>query len=49
MRRYSSPPGVTTGDIYRGIIPYVAIQIVGLAIVWIFQPLSTWLPKAIYG
>jgi TRAP-type mannitol/chloroaromatic compound transport system permease large subunit len=44
-----APPGVTTGDIYRGIAPYVAIQLGCLGIVWIFEPLSTWLPKAIYG
>jgi tripartite ATP-independent transporter DctM subunit len=44
-----APPEVTTGDIYRGIIPYVAIQILCLWILWAFPPLATWLPKAIYG
>jgi TRAP-type mannitol/chloroaromatic compound transport system permease large subunit len=44
-----APPEVTTGDIYRGIVPYVAIQVVCLAIVWAYPPLATWLPKAIYG
>jgi TRAP-type mannitol/chloroaromatic compound transport system permease large subunit len=44
-----APPSVTTGDIYRGIMPFVAIQIVSLAIVWAYPSLSTWLPKAIYG
>ena len=29
-----APPEVTTGDIYRGILPYVAIQVLCLAIVW---------------
>jgi TRAP-type mannitol/chloroaromatic compound transport system permease large subunit len=43
-----APPGVTTADIYRGIVPYVAIQVVCLAIVWFVEPLSTWLPKVIY-
>lgn len=44
-----APPEVTTGDIYRGIIPYVAIQIVCLGILWVYPSLATWLPKAIYG
>jgi TRAP-type mannitol/chloroaromatic compound transport system permease large subunit len=44
-----APPEVTTGDIYRGIIPYVAIQVLCLWILWAFPPLATWLPKAIYG
>ena len=44
-----APPEVTTGDIYRGIVPYVVLQIVGLAAVWAYQPLATWLPKMIYG
>jgi TRAP-type mannitol/chloroaromatic compound transport system permease large subunit len=44
-----APPEVTTGDIYRGIIPYVALQLVGLAAVWAYPPLALWLPKAIYG
>jgi TRAP-type mannitol/chloroaromatic compound transport system permease large subunit len=44
-----APPGVTTGDIYRGIAPYVVIQATCLAIVWMFEPLATWLPKVIYG
>jgi len=44
-----APPEVTTGDIYRGIVPYVAIQIVCLGILWVYPSLATWLPKVIYG
>ncbi len=44
-----APAEVTTGDIYRGIIPYVAIQITVMTIVWLFPWLATWLPKALYG
>ena len=44
-----APPEVTTGDIYRGIIPFVAIQVICLALVWAYPPLATWLPKVIYG
>ena len=44
-----APPEVTTGHIYRGIVPFVGLQIVCLTIVWIFPQLATWLPTVIYG
>ncbi|PID62804.1 MAG: C4-dicarboxylate ABC transporter permease [Gammaproteobacteria bacterium] len=39
-----APPEVTTGDIYRGIWPFVLIQIVGLIILWNFPAITTFLP-----
>jgi tripartite ATP-independent transporter DctM subunit len=42
-----APPGVTTGDIYRGVIPFIAVQLVGLALVISFPQISLWLPTAI--
>lgn len=44
-----APPEVTTGDIYRGIIPFVSIQLLCLMLLWTYPGLSTWLPRAIYG
>ncbi|MFH1136952.1 MAG: TRAP transporter large permease subunit [Pseudomonadota bacterium] len=44
-----TPPEVTTGDIYRGILPFVLVQVLGLAIVIAFPILATWLPKAVFG
>ncbi|HHE73697.1 MAG TPA: TRAP transporter large permease subunit [Desulfobacteraceae bacterium] len=44
-----TPPEVTTGDIYRGIIPFVIFQLIGLTIVVLFPQLATWLPKLVYG
>ena len=38
------PPDITLGDIYRGILPFIVINILALAIVMIFPPLATWLP-----
>jgi TRAP-type mannitol/chloroaromatic compound transport system permease large subunit len=40
---------VATGAIYRGVIPFVAIQILALAIVAVWPALATWLPKLVYG
>ena len=42
-----SPPGVTTGHIYRGVIPFVLIQVVGLALLWIFPEVVTIVPNLI--
>jgi len=42
-----APPQVTTGDIYRGVLPYIGIQAFGLLLVMIFPAIATWLPKAI--
>ena len=44
-----APDGVTTMDIYRGIIPFVAIQIVGLCVVAYWPGLATWLPTVMFG
>ncbi|MCW5689609.1 MAG: TRAP transporter large permease subunit [Pseudolabrys sp.] len=42
-----APPEITTGDIYRGIIPFVLMQILALLLVFFFPGLALWLPKAI--
>jgi len=44
-----TPPEVTTGHIYRGIIPFVLFQLIGLAIVVFFPKLATWLPALVFG
>ena len=44
-----APPTVSTGQIYRGVIPFVAIQIFALIILAIFPDIVTWLPNKIYG
>ena len=43
-----APPRVTTGMIYRGVIPFVLLQIVGLAILFFVPQLVTWLPDLLY-
>jgi tripartite ATP-independent transporter DctM subunit len=40
-----APPGVTMTDIYRSIVPFVALQAIGLIIVIIFPEIALWLPK----
>ncbi|QPH53419.1 TRAP transporter large permease [Pontivivens ytuae] len=43
------PPSISLGHIYRGIIPFVALQLLGLFIVFEFPTLVTWLPSVAYG
>ncbi|MEQ9684061.1 MAG: TRAP transporter large permease subunit, partial [Rhodospirillales bacterium] len=42
-----APPEITTGDIYRGVIPFIALQMVALGLLFAFPEIATWLPKAI--
>ena len=44
-----APATITTGDIYRGVIPFIAIQLLMLAMLAIWPALATWLPGLIYG
>ena len=42
-----APEGVRTQDIYRGVMPFIAIQALELSLVMIFPDIATWLPQAI--
>ncbi|XWN32127.1 MAG: TRAP transporter large permease subunit [Devosia sp.] len=46
--RGAAPPEVTTGHIYRGVAPFIALQAVGVAVVWLFPWLATALPGWLY-
>jgi tripartite ATP-independent transporter DctM subunit len=43
------PPQISTGHIYRGIIPFVILQVIGLLVVVAFPKLATWLPRVVFG
>jgi TRAP-type mannitol/chloroaromatic compound transport system permease large subunit len=42
-----APPEVSTRDIYVGVIPFVALQLIALVALFKFPQIATWLPKAI--
>ena len=44
-----APAGVATSAIYRGVIPFIIIQIVVLGLLVIWPQLATWLPSTING
>lgn len=43
-----APRSVSTGMIYRGVIPFVILQIAAIALLFAFPELATWLPRLIY-
>lgn len=44
-----APPEVSTGQIYRGVIPFIAIQVLMLGLLAVWPQLATWLPELVYG
>ena len=44
-----APDEVRTMDIYRGVLPFVGIQILALVLLWYFPEIATWLPTKFYG
>ena len=44
-----APPEITTRHIYVGIIPFVAIQLLALVVLWFVPGLATALPRVLYG
>ena len=44
-----APSSVSTAHIYRGAMPFVAIQVFALLLIAAFPDLVTWLPGKIYG
>ena len=44
-----APPNVSTAMIYKGVLPFVVLQMVAIAIMFAFPEIATWLPRAIYS
>ncbi len=44
-----APEEVTTGQIYKGVLPFILIQLLLIAILAYFPLLATWLPSFIYA
>ncbi|ROO26665.1 C4-dicarboxylate ABC transporter [Salinisphaera orenii MK-B5] len=39
-----APPAIRTIDIYRGVMPFIAIQLLALVLLWLFPQIVLWLP-----
>ncbi|MGD9020287.1 MAG: TRAP transporter large permease subunit [Lysobacterales bacterium] len=44
-----APPSVATTAIYRGVVPFIVIQLLMLGMLSVWPALATWLPSAIYS
>jgi TRAP-type mannitol/chloroaromatic compound transport system permease large subunit len=44
-----APASIRTGQIYKGALPFVAIQLSMLALLALFPQLATWLPEVVFG
>ena len=42
-----APPEITTQHIYRGVLPFVALQVIGLTLIITYPPIATWLIRAL--
>lgn len=42
------PPEVKLSDIYKGVVPFIILQLLGLSIVFFFPAIVTWLPSVAY-
>ncbi|MGI6409487.1 MAG: TRAP transporter large permease [Thiopseudomonas sp.] len=44
-----APASISTWQIYRGVTPFVLLQLVAIALLLIFPQIATWLPHQLYG
>ena len=42
-----APPDLKTTDLYRGVVPFIVIQLSVLVMIWIWPEIATWLPSQI--
>ena len=49
LMRAMSPPEIGLKDIYRSIIPFVAVMVLALVIIMVFPQIALWLPQTVYG
>jgi tripartite ATP-independent transporter DctM subunit len=43
-----APPSVPTGAIYRGVVPFIVLQLAMIAVLMAWPALATWLPSVLY-
>lgn len=46
--RAAAPKEITTGHIYRGVVPFIGLQAIGILLVWSVPSLATWLPDVLF-
>jgi TRAP-type mannitol/chloroaromatic compound transport system permease large subunit len=44
-----APPHVTLGQIFAGVLPFMAIQLLAMALLYLLPQIGLWLPAKLYG
>ena len=44
-----APPGIDVITIYKGVVPFIALQLIGMFIIFNWDAIVTWLPAQAYG
>ncbi len=44
-----SPPEIRLSDMYRGVVPFIVLELIVLALVYWFPGLALWLPRLVFG
>jgi tripartite ATP-independent transporter DctM subunit len=44
-----APPEISVRHIYRGVIPFIIVQLIGVALIFLWPALVTWLPSVAYS
>ena len=44
-----APEGIVVTDIYKGVVPFIALQVIGMVIIFNWDAVVTWLPAQAYG
>jgi TRAP-type mannitol/chloroaromatic compound transport system permease large subunit len=44
-----SPPHVTLNQIFAGMLPFMAIQVIAIVLLYVWPEIGLWLPKVLYG
>jgi TRAP-type mannitol/chloroaromatic compound transport system permease large subunit len=44
-----APPGLSTPDLYRGVMPFIGLQVLLLLLLALWPGLATWLPAVLAG
>ena len=44
-----APPGIEVTTIYRGVVPFIVLQLIGMVLIFNWEAIVTWLPQQAYG
>ena len=46
--RGAAPESISTGQIYRGALPFIVLQLIGIALIWLLPSMTTLLPEILF-